>query len=248
MKKATTHHSERIARPRHVKRDKRRQGGKMGRAQKGRIGCGCLLFLLVLCIVLAGALIHPYSLKVIGNRFHYADKILTADVVFVPRFPEDRNGEVYTEAFREYWAGNGKSIWIEDDMVFGFTMKDIVTRMAKERGIKEGAIKALELSGDDLAKAAGAREVLAKYGVTKVILVVPEYASRRFHTLYGSEGPHQGNGVLFFIKPVDVSYFKADKWWRNDVSRTMIMRELYRFGALYLNRFKFGDRGDSRKE
>jgi len=248
MKKATKNRPERTDSPRHVKKDNGHRGGRMNKAQKGRIGCGCLLFLLVFCIVLAGAFIHPYSLKLIGDRFHYADKILAADVVFVPRFSEDRNGEVYTEAFREYWAGNGKIIWIEDDMVFGFTMKDIVTRMAKERGIKDGAIKALELSGDDLARAAGAREALAKHGVRKVILVVPEYASRRFHTMYGSEGPHQGNGVLFFVKPVDVSYFKADKWWRNDVSRTMIMRELYRFGALYLNRFKFGDRGDSRKE
>lgn len=248
MKKATENRSEHMVGPRHPNKGNRHKRGGMGTAQKGRIGCGCLLFVLVICVVLAGAFVHPFSLKLIGNRFHYADKTMAADVIFVPRFPEDKNGEVYAEAFREYWAGNGKSIWIEDDMVFGFTMKDIVTRMAKERGIKDGAIKALELSGDDLAKAARAREALAKHGVRKAVLVVPEYASRRFHNLYGSEEPHPGNGVLFFIKPVDVSYFKADKWWRNDASRTMIVREIFRFGTLYLNRFKFGNRGDNGKE
>jgi hypothetical protein len=220
----------------------------LGKPQKGKIGCGCLLCILVICMVLAGALVHPFSLRLVGDRFHYGDKIMPCDVIFVPRFAEDKNGEVYTEAFREYWAGNGKSIWVEDDRVFGFAMKDIVTRMAKERGIKENAIKAVELSGDDLAKATKVKETLAKHGVRKAVLIVPEYASRRFHGMYTSDGPKPGNGVLFLVKPVDVSYFKADKWWRNDVSRSMMMREIFRYGVFYLDWFKFGDRGESGKE
>ncbi len=66
---------------------------------------------------------------------------------------EDKNGEVYTEAFREYWAGNGKAIWIENDRVFGFTMKEIVEKMAKARGIKENAVKALDVEGEETVKA-----------------------------------------------------------------------------------------------
>jgi hypothetical protein len=213
------------------------------KAEGGRIGCGCLLLLLVISMVLAGALIHPFSLRLMADRFHYGDRIMPCDVIYVPRFTEDGNGEVYAEAFREYWAGNGKIIWIEDDRVFGFSMKDIVTRMAKERGIKDGAIKALELEGDDLAKAARTRTALAKQGVRKAVLVVPEYASRRFHAMYGSEGSAPGDSVLFLIRPVKVSYFSADKWWRSDTSRSMIMREFYRFGAFYVDRYKYGDKG-----
>jgi hypothetical protein len=217
-------------------------------AVKGRIGCGCLLFVLVVCMIVAGALIHPFSLRLLGNRLYYQDKILPSDVVFVPRFVEDKNGEVYTDAFRQYWEGNGKSVWIEDDRVFGLAMKDIVIRMAQERGIKSAAVRSVELSGDDLAKAARLRGVFAKQGIRKVVLVVPEYASRRFHSIYGAEGSGAGDSIIFSIKSVNVPYFQADKWWRDDASRSMIMREVYRLAILNVDRFKFGNRGDPQKE
>lgn len=119
----------------------------MGKTGKGKAGCGCLLFVLVLCMVAAGVMVHPFSLKVIAGRFRHEDKLVPCDAIYVPRFSEDKNGELYTEAFREYWAGNGKVIWVEDDRLFGLTMKDIVARMAKERGIKEGALRALDVGG-----------------------------------------------------------------------------------------------------
>ena len=165
----------------------------MEKAEKGRAGCGCLLFLLVVCMIIAGALIHPFSLRVLGGGFRYADKIVPCDAVFVPRFEEDRNGEIYVEAFREYWSGNGKAIWVENDRVLGLTMKEIVERMAKARGIKEGAIKAVGAEGHRAGSAEYVKEVLARQGIRKVVLVVPEYASRRFHLLYGSEGPEPRN-------------------------------------------------------
>jgi hypothetical protein len=215
----------------------RRGAGKGGaskatwyKARKGRAGCGCLLFVLVVCMVLSGVLVHPFSLKVMAGRLHYEDKVVPCDAVFVPRFPEDKNGEVYTGAFREYWAGNGKSIWIEDDRVFGFTMKDIVARMAKERGIREDAVHAIEVGGDDdAARAAFIRQALAKQGIRKVVVVVPAYASRRYHLLFGSS---EGKGALFLVRPVDVSYFKADRWWKDDASRGAMGREMSRVGSL----------------
>ena len=125
----------------------------MGKAGKGRAGCGCLIFVLVACMILAGVLVHPFSLRIMAGRFRHEDKVVPCDAIFVPRIPEDKNGEVYAEAFREYWAGDGKAIWVEDDRLFGLGMKDIVGRMAKERGIKEGAVQPLTVEGDDAAKA-----------------------------------------------------------------------------------------------
>jgi len=40
---------------------------------KGKVGCGCLVFILVICMVLAGISMHPISLKFIGNQFRYED-------------------------------------------------------------------------------------------------------------------------------------------------------------------------------
>lgn len=210
----------------------------MGKSEKGRAGCGCLLFVLVVCMVLAGALMHPLSLRVISGRFIYADKVVPCDAVFVPRFSEDENGEVYTEAFREYWAGNGKAIWIENDHVFGLTMKDIVTKMAKTRGIKDDVIRSLDVEGDGTAKPEKVREMLARHGLRKVLIVVPKYASRRFHRLYDSEETRQGKTVLFLVKPVDVSYFRADKWWKNELSRGLMEHEIYEFARYYVGGFR----------
>ncbi len=217
----------------------------MGKGNEGRIGCGCLLFFLIAAMVAAGILIHPFTLKLIAARFHYADKIMPSDAIFVPRMEEDKNGEVYTEAFREYWAGNGKVIWVEDDRVFGYSMKDIVGRMAKDRGIKEDIVKKVELEGSDTAKAQTVRQTFAKQGIRKIIVIVPDYASRRFHLLYGSSAPDQ---LVFLVKPASVSYFKQDKWWRSDVSRSALLQEVYKIAVIYIDRFKYGGKEDSKKQ
>ncbi len=244
MKRSAVPHSTKGTGPGSIRTQNGRRGGGVDKTQKGGVGCGCLLLVLVVCMVLAAAFLHPFSLRFMVNRLQYGDRIMPCDVIFVPRFVEDKDGEVYSEAFREYWAGNGKSIWIENDHVFGFAMKDIVDRMAKERGIKEEAVKALELEGDDLAKAAQVRSTLAKHGVRKAVLVVPDYASRRFRTIYASEEPSSRDSVLFLVKPVSMSYFKGDNWWRSDVSRSIMFREFYRFCALLFNRFMYGDKGE----
>ena len=195
----------------------------MGKAEKGRAGCGCLLFVLVVCMIFSGVLVHPFSLRLMAGRLHYEDRTVPCDVIFVPRFTEDKNGEVYAGAFREYRAGNGKAIRIEDDHLLGFGMKEIVSRMAFTRGIKENAIHAVEVKGDDDAsKAAFVRLALARQGIRRVIVVVPGYASMRYHLLYGASGADKA--ALFLVKPVDVSYFKADKWWKDDTSRTLMAR------------------------
>jgi len=115
---------------------------------KGRVGCGCLIFILVVCMVGAGIFMHPFTLKFIANQFRYEDKIFQSDVIFVPRFSEDKNGESYIEAFREFRAGNGKAIWVEDDKLLGMNISEMVLKMAKERGIKDGVIKKIEIDGE----------------------------------------------------------------------------------------------------
>jgi len=217
----------------------------MGKTGKGKAGCGCLLFVLVLCMVAAGVMVHPFSLKVIAGRFRHEDKLVPCDAIYVPRFSEDKNGELYTEAFREYWAGNGKVIWVEDDRLFGLTMKDIVARMAKERGIKEGALRALDVGGDGQAKAQMVKRSLAKQGIKKIIVVVPDYASKRCQMLYESG---TGDLPVVLIKPVQVSYFKLDKWWRDDLSRHLMEREFFRVGRLYFRGFGFGAKEGAKGE
>jgi len=208
----------------------------MGKASKGGVGCGCLVFIVVLVIILSGLLIHPFSLRLIGSRFYYADKIMPANAIYVPRFPEDKNGEVYVDAFHEFWSGNGKLIWIENDHIFGFSLKDIIARMASERRIKEDAVRSLDVEGDDLVKATQVKRAFSKLGYSKVVVVVPDYASRRFHRLYDlKEG---SKGTVFLIKPVRVSYFKPEQWWKDGFSRKLVGHELSEMALYFVHGFK----------
>lgn len=217
----------------------------MKSGQKGKAGCGCLIFLLVICMVVAALFIHPVSLKFLAGRLTYTDVIVPSDALFVPRFLEDKNGELYLDAFKEYLTGNGKVIYVEDDQVLGLSVQEIVARMAKQRGIKEDAIKKLHVGTEGEAAAVKVKEFFSRLGVKKVIILVPEYASKRFHMLF-SDADSTGK-VLFLVRPVPVSYFKKEKWWGNESSRAAIQRELYSMGAVLFGRFKYGAQ-DNQKE
>ncbi len=211
---------------------------------RGKAGCGCLMFILVACMIIAGIFVHPFSLKTIANQLRYEDKIFPSDAIFVPRFFEDKNGELYTEAFREYWAGDGKTIWIEDDKILGMSILDIVAKTAQTRGIKEGVLKKIAVEGEGRIKVNKTQEAFSKIGVKKVIILVPEYASRRFHLLYS---PSKEGAVVYLIKPVNMSYFKKDKWWKEPMSRDMFLKELSYMASYFLERFKYGEKNDTEK-
>lgn len=205
---------------------------------KGMAGCGCLVFILIVVMVLTGVFMHPLTLKFLGNQFRYEDKTSPSDAIFVPRFPEDRNGELYVEAFRDYWAGNGKVIWVEDEKIFGVSIIEMIHRMGKSRNIKEDAIRKMEISGEGQVKADTTRERFRQLKYKTIIILVPEYASRRYKILYGSSG--DDGKTVFRVKPVSVSYFKKDAWWKDSVSRYLMVDELAAIGSGYLHKFGYG--------
>ena len=211
---------------------------------KGKVGCGCLVFILVVFMVATGIFVHPFTLRTIADQLKYGDKIFPSDVIFVPRFFEDKNGELYTEAFREYWAGNGKAIWIEDDKILGMSILDILTKIARTRGISEGIMKRLETEGEGTAKIKKIQETFARIGVKRVIVLVPDYASRRFHMFYSAS---KDGKVSYLIKPVSVPYFQKERWWKEPISRSILLRELSYMASYYLERFKYGEKEDTKK-
>lgn len=207
---------------------------------RGLAGCGCLVVILVVLMVLTGALIHPVTLKFIGNQFRYEDKIFTSDVILVPRFQEDKNGELYIEAFREFSAGNGKVIFVEDDTILGTSVVDLVGRMARARNVKDESIKRIAGPGEGLPHVQKMRDQMARQGFRKVIILVPEYASRRFHLMYGSS---KADGrTIYLIKPVPVSFYKKDTWWKESDSRNVLVDESFAIASYYLQRFKYGEK------
>jgi hypothetical protein len=205
---------------------------------KGWFGCGCLLFVLILVMVVVGLLVHPLSLRFIANQFLYEDRLVPSDAIFVPLMAEDRKGELYAEAFKEYGRGNGKTIWGEEEQVFGIPASQFIAIMGKAKSVKEDAFRWIQVDGDGLSKARKVKELFAKGHVKRVIIVVPEYASRHFHLLYGQ--PASGQDTIFLIKPVKVSFFKKEVWWKDAASRALLLREASSIGSYYFQSFKYG--------
>jgi len=205
--------------------------------KNGKAGCGCFVFILVAFMVLVGLCIHPFSLRFIGNQLRYEDKVFPSDAIFVPRFSEDKNGELYGEAFKQYLAGKGKTIWVEDEKILGMTILDIVTKMASAKGIDEGVLKKIEADSEGKTKASKIQGKFGSLRVKKVIIIVPEYASREFHLLYGPS--EQEGGTIFLIKPVEVGFFKKDSWWKDPTSRSIFFKEVIVLLSYYTEKFKY---------
>lgn len=205
------------------------------KSSAGRAGCGCLIIVLVVFFVTAALMMHPFSLRILGGRLVYRDAIVPSDAIVVPYFPEDKNGELFMDAFREFWAGNGKLILVEEQRVFGLSLTELVQRLAAERGIKEPVVKKIEVGGESAGDPARLREKVSTLRLKKVIVVVPDYASRRFHAAFDdSKGDEKG---LYLIKPVVMSYFTRDRWWKTAAARSIAVREVYGTFSYYIGRF-----------
>jgi hypothetical protein len=208
---------------------------------RGKTGCGCLVAILVIIMVIAGIGFHPVSLKSVTKYLRYEDAIVTADAIFVPRFHEDKNGELYSDAFREYFAGNGRVIYVENDRLVG--RKDIgatLSQMAQARGVKENVIKTVNPGNRDAMRPSEIKKKLRAAGLKKVIVIVPEYAARRYHQTYSRET----GGTLYMIKPLKVSYFQGDRWWRDHLSRALTAHEVYIVLLHYYNELLKKDSGE----
>jgi hypothetical protein len=48
--------------------------------------------------------------------------------------------------------------------------------------------------------------------------------------------------TLYLIKPVPVSFFKRDKWWKDSDSRSILADEIFAISSYYLQRFKYGEK------
>lgn len=192
---------------------------------KGKAGCGCLLIVLVVCVILVGLFMNPVSLKTITKKLRYEDKMDRADIVFVHRFEEDKEGELYNEAFHQYKIGNARAIYVEEDLTFGVSIELAIAKLAAIRGIKENAVKAVDAPGEGMAKLNNFDEKFRQTGARKVIVVVPEYASKRFRSFY--DLIQKQSSIVYMIDPVQVTYFARDRWWKDSKSRLLIIKELY---------------------
>lgn len=202
--------------------------------EEGKIGCGCLttIFIFVLLFVF---FLHPFTLRFLGSRFEFSDKIEKAEAIFVPFFSEDRKGELYNYALREYVEGERKILYIEDDILLNTTICKLFLQLARERGVQKIKVECVKTEGDLEKRMEAVKKYFNHKGIKKVIVLSPSYASLRLHLLL-----KKSNGTEFLIKPCSVDYFKKDKWWKDSLSRSLLLKEFSAISSYYLEKFKYG--------
>lgn len=211
------------------------------KSSPGKAGCGCLIMGLAVFLVAAALMMHPFSLRILGDRLVYRDTIVTSDAILIPYFPEDKNGELFMDAFREFWAGNGRVILVEEQRVFGLSLTELVRKLAHERGIKEPVVRKVDVEPDDSGNPVRLKAKVSTLHLKKVIVVVPDYASRRFHAAFDDS---EGDGKsVYLIRPVTMSYFNRERWWRSAATRCIVAGEIYGTLSQYASRFTGGKNG-----
>lgn len=208
------------------------------KSSAGRAGCGCLIMVLVVFLVVAALMMHPFSLRLLADRLVYRDPIVTSDAILVPYFPEDKNGELFMDAFREFWAGNGKLILVEEQRVFGLSLTELARKLARERGIKEPVVRKVDVEVETAGDPLRLKEKVSALHLKKVIVIVPDYASRRFHAAFDASKDNEKS--IYLIRPVAMSYFSRERWWRNAATRGIVAGEVYGTISLYLGRLTGG--------
>lgn len=208
------------------------------KSSAGRAGCGCLIMVLVVFLVVAALMMHPFSLRLLADRLVYRDPIVTSDAILVPYFPEDKNGELFMDAFREFWAGNGKLILVEEQRVFGLSLTELARKLARERGIKEPVVRKVDVEVETAGDPLRLKEKVSALHLKKVIVIVPDYASRRFHAAFDASKDNEKS--IYLIRPVAMSYFSGERWWRNAATRGIVAGEVYGTISLYLGRLTGG--------
>lgn len=193
------------------------------RAQLGRAGCGCLIFALIVLMIFVGILMHPASLRFLARLLIYSDRTQFSDVTFVPKTEEDHGGEIYLYAFEELRNGNSKSLLVEEFSFIDVKISELLVKVAKERGLKNGPISGIKLEGDLKSKAKALKDFCKKRGIKKVTVLVPDYSSRKYAIIFRDL---QSNEINFLIKPVSISIFNRERWWKDASSRILFFREI----------------------
>jgi hypothetical protein len=202
--------------------------------QRGSIWPIAALLLLGCCYATRNAWLRSCGRALVAQDWNTSLK--PADAVLVPTadwLRNDYGSEPLIEAAKLVESGLGASLWLTCPISYGVSECDIGKAFLTRAGFRASALQAVQTTTPlpATAEASLAAERLYSMGIKSVVVVVPDYQSRRLGRVYRRICAQRG--IVARTLAVSTPQFNADNWWQARQSRKLFLTEIFRWTGVF---------------
>jgi hypothetical protein len=126
----------------------------------------------------------------------------------------------------------GASLWVTCPTWYGVSECDIGKAFLTRAGFRTSTLQAVQTTPlPETAEAYLAAERLYSMGIKSVVVVVPDYKSRRLDAVYRRICAQRG--IVARTLAVSTSQFNAGNWWHTRQSRKLFFYEMMRWTGIF---------------
>jgi hypothetical protein len=201
--------------------------------QRGSIWLVAVLLLLCCCYATRNAWLGRCGRALVAQNRNTSLK--PADAVLVPTadwLRDDFGSERLIEAAKLVESGLGASLWLTCPTSYGVSECDIARAFLTRAGFRASTLWAVQTAPlPETAEARLTAERLYSMGIKSVVVVVPDYKSRRLDRIYRRICAQRG--IVARTLAVSTPLFNADNWWQARQSRELFFTEMIRWTGIF---------------
>jgi hypothetical protein len=145
---------------------------------------------------------------------------------------DDYGSERLIEAAKLVQSGLGASLWVTCPTSYGVSECEIAKAFLTRAGFRASTLQAVQTTPlPETAEARLAAEQLYSMGIKSVVVVVPDYKSRRMDRIYRRICAERG--IVARTLAVSTLQFNADNWWQARQSRKLFFTEMIRWTGIF---------------
>ncbi|MGD0778797.1 MAG: hypothetical protein ABSC05_38965 [Candidatus Solibacter sp.] len=145
---------------------------------------------------------------------------------------DDFGSERLIEAAKLVESGLGASLWVTCPTSYGVSECEIGKAFLTQAGFSASTLQAVQTPLlPETAEASLAAERLYSMGIKSVVVVVPDYKSRRLDRIYRRICAQRG--IVARTLAVSTPQFHADNWWQARQSRKLFFKEMVRWTGIF---------------
>jgi hypothetical protein len=197
--------------------------------QRGSIWSVAVLLLLCCCYATRNAWLGSCGRALLVQNRNTSLK--PAEAVLVPTadwLRDDSGAERLIEAAKLVDSGLAGSLWVTCPTSYGVSECEIGKAFLTQAGFKASMLQAVQTSSlPETAEARLAAERLSSMGIKSIVVVAPDYKSRRLDRVYRRICAQRG--ISARTLSVSTPQFNANNWWHVRQSRKLFLNEIIRW-------------------
>jgi hypothetical protein len=201
--------------------------------QRGNIWLVAVLLLLCCCYATRNAWLGSCGRALVAQNRNTSLK--PADAVLVPTadwLRDDFGSERLIEAAKLVESGLSASLWVTCPTSYGVSECEMGKAFLTRTGFSAPTLRPIQTTRQpETAEARLAAERLYSMGIKSVVVVVPDYKSRRLDRIYRRICAQRG--IAARTLAVSTPQFNADNWWQARQSRELVFTELIRWTGIF---------------